>query len=272
MEVLDLDGRRLATWNRGEGTPLLFIHGVGTSGALWQNDLSELATGCRVIVYDRRGYGVSSESPGDWESHREDAAALLEKLGAEPAVVVGYSGGAMIALDLALQRPELVRALVLLDPAVNLKHCLTPGLIRHMSTARLLNRLGRPRRGAEHWLRYVSGYPSGGSAFDRAPVERRRALLDAAGGIFADTDCGLGNVPEDRLGRVEIPTTIVDCKLSPSFLRRSCGRLRELMPHAREVTFEESGHHVGIDAREELVGLLRDVVARTQVSAPVADA
>jgi pimeloyl-ACP methyl ester carboxylesterase len=179
----------------------------------------------------------------------------------------------MIALDLALQRPELVRALVLLDPAVNLKRCITPGLVGHMSAAKLLNRLGRPRRGAAHWMRYVSGYPSGGSAFDRAPVERRKALVDAAGGIFADADSGLGGVPEDRLSRLEIPTTIVDCKLSPSFLRRSCGRLQELMPQARAVTFEESGHHIGVDAREELVGLLRDVVARgAEASAPVTDA
>jgi len=272
MEVVDLGGRRLATWDRGDGTPLLFVHGVGTSGALWQSDLSALVDDCRVIAYDRRGYGSSSESPGNWESHREDAAALLEKLGAKPAVVVGYSGGAMIALDLALHRPELLRALVLLDPAVNLKSCITPGLVGHMATARLLNRLGRPRRGAEVWLRYVSGYPSGGSAFERAPVERRRALLDAAGGIFADADSGMGNVPEDRLGRIETPTTIVACTLSPSFLRRSCGRLRELMPQAREVTFEESGHYVGLDAREKLVALLRDVVAGARVSAPVADA
>src|SRR5918995_3521360 len=154
MEVVDLDGRQLATWDRGEGTPLLFIHGVGTSGALWQTDLAELAVDCRVIVYDRRGYGESSESPGDWEAHREDAAALLDKLGAKPAVVVGYSGGAMIALDLVLQRPSLVRALVLLDPAFNLKRCITPGLVGHMLAARLLNRLGRPRRGADHWMRY----------------------------------------------------------------------------------------------------------------------
>ena len=166
---------------------------------------------------------------------------MLVKLSAAPAVIIGYSGGAMIALDLALQRPELVRALVLLDPAFNLKRCVTPGLVGHMSAARLLNRLGQPRRGARHWMRYVSSYPSGGCAFDRSPVERRTALLESAGGIFADADSGLGNVPEDRLGRIELPTTIVDCKLSPSFLRRSCGRLRELMPQARTVTLEQSG-------------------------------
>ena len=272
MRVVELDGRRLATWDRGEGTPLLFIHGVGTSGALWQSDLAELSADCRVIVYDRRGYGASSPSPGDWDAHREDAAALLDALGAKPAVVVGYSGGAMIALDLALQRPELVRALVLLDPAVNLRHCMTPGLVGHMSAARLLNRLGRPRRGAAHWMRYVSGYPSGDSAFDRAPIERRNALLAQAGGIFADADAGLGNVPEVQLGRIGIPTTIIDCKLSPSFLRRSCGRLSRLMPQAHTVTLEQSGHHVGFDAREELIAILRDTVGeRAKPSASVAD-
>lgn len=260
MQMIDLEGRQLAAWERGEGTPLLLIHGVGTPGALWQQDLAELAGDCRVIAYDRRGYGGSSESPGNWEGHRDDAAALLDELGAKPAVVVGYSGGAMIALDLALQRPELFRALVLLDPAVNLKHCMTPGLVGHMLTARLLNRLGRPRRGAEHWMRYVSSYPSGGSALDKSPAERREALLASAGGIFADADSGMGGVPEDRLAGIEIPTTIVECKLSPSFLRRSCGRLRELMPQARTVTLEQSGHHVGFDAREELIALLRDIV------------
>jgi pimeloyl-ACP methyl ester carboxylesterase len=269
VQLIDLDGRRLAIWDRGEGTPLLFIHGVGTSGALWQADLADLGADCRVIVYDRRGYGASSESPRDWKEHREDTAALLDKLAAKPAVVVGYSGGAMIALDLALQRPELVRELVLLDPAVNLKRCVTPESIRRMLTARLLNRVGRPRRGAAHWMRYVSSYPSGGSAFDRSPVERRKAVLDNAGGIFADADSGLGDVPKDRLGRIEIPTMIVDCKLSPSFLRRSCKRLRELMPQARTTTLEQSGHHIGIDARVELVALLRDVVTKHEkASAP----
>lgn len=267
MEVIDLDGRRLATWHRGEGTPLLFIHGVGTSGALWQADLADLAADCRLIVYDRRGYGASSESPRDWEAHREDAAALLDRFDAEPAVLVGYSGGAMIALDLTLRRPELVRALVLLDPAVNVKRCMTPGLIRHMLTARLLNRLGRPRRGAEHWMRYVSSYPSGGSGFDKLPVERRVTLLDNAGGVFSDADAGLGGVPEGRLASIGVPTTIVDCELSPSFLRRSCERLRQLMPQARTVTLQHSGHYVGIDARAELLALLRDVLASGDESA-----
>ena len=267
MQPIELDGRTLSTWDTGDGTPLLLIHGVGTSGELWQSDLTDLAADCRVIVYDRRGYGASSPSPRDWHAHRDDAAALLDHLNTGPAVVVGYSGGAMVALHLALDRPDLVRALVLLDPAVNLKHCMTPGLVRHMSTAKLLNRLGRPRSGAAHWMRYVSGYPSGGSGFDRSPPARRDTLLGNAAGIFADAESGLGDVPEEQLASLGVPTTIVDCRLSPPFLRKSCARLRELMPQARTVTFEQSSHHIVVDARDELLTVLREAVVadRTRV-------
>jgi pimeloyl-ACP methyl ester carboxylesterase len=246
------------TWDRGEGAPLLLIHGVGASHALWQTDRADLAglgTGCSVVVYDRCGDGSSAESPR------------------EPAVVVGSGGGAMIALDLVLQRPKLVSEPVLLDPAANIKRCSGSGLIGHMLTASLLNRLGRQRRGAEHWMRYVSSYPSGGSGFDRSPVERRATLLDNAAGILADADAGRGDVAEKRLASIDTPTTIVDCRLSPSFLRRSCERLRELTPQTRTVTFELSSHHVSIDARDELPALLRGMVARPgDPSAPAATA
>ena len=268
MQMLEIDEGRLAYWDAGAGTPLVLIHGVGTSGELWADDIAELADRCRLIVYDRRGYGASSASPRSWEAHRDDAAALIEALGAAPAIVVGYSGGAMVALDLALQRPELVSALVLLDPAFALRHCMTPGFVRHMLTAKLLHRLGRSRRGAEHWMRYVGSYPSGGSAFAKASAQRREKLLANASGIFADAGSGLGgHVPEERLAHLGIPVTIVDCRLSPPFLRKSCERLRGLMPQAQSVTLEHSGHHIAVDARTELLGALaapleRDGAAR----------
>lgn len=269
MDLLELEGRHLAYWDEGQGTPLVFIHGVGTSGELWHADLAELSADCRLIVYNRRGYGASSASPRDWRAHRDDAAALIDALEVAPAVVVGYSGGATVALDLALHRPELVGELMLLDPAFAIKRCITPGFLRAVATAQVLRRLGRERGGAAQWMRYVASYSTGGSAFDRASAERREQLLANAGAVFADSDSGsLDHVPEDRLAGISAPTTIVECRLSPPFLRRSSERLRRLMPQARTVTFEHSGHHIGVDAREELVQLLRDIVsARAPASA-----
>ena len=222
---------------------------------------------CRLIVYDRRGYGASSESPRDWQAHREDAIALIDALRAAPAVLVGYSGGSIVALDLALKRPDLVTSLVLLDPAFNLKRCLTPGFVRALAGAQLLRRVRGERRGAEHWMRYVASYSTGGSAFDKAPAERRERLLENSAAIFDDFASGGGeHVDETRLADIDVPVTIIEAGLSPAFLRRSCERLKRLMPQARTVTLANSGHHVGLDAADELLGILREATTAAAAS------
>lgn len=264
MDTLDLDGVRLAFWDQGSGQPFVFVHGVGTSGELWAGDLAPLARDCRLIVYDRRGYGLSSGSPRDWRAHREDAIALIDELGAAPAVLVGYSGGSIVALDLALERPDLVRSLVLLDPAFNLKRCLTPGFVRALAGAQLLRRVRGERRGAELWMRYVASYSTGGSAFDRAPPERRERLLENSPAIFDDFASGGGeHVDEARLADIGVPVTIVEASLSPPFLRRSSERLKRLMPQARTITLADSGHYIGLDAADELLGILREATTAT---------
>jgi esterase len=261
LRMLELPAGRLAYWDVGNGASSLFVHGAGTSGEIWVGDLAELARDGRLIVYDRRGYGASSESPRDWRAHREDAAALIEALEAAPAQVVGYSGGSIVALDLALERPELVASLVLVDPAFNVRRCVTPGLLRALWTTRLLRRARGDRAAAEHWLRFISGYPIGGSAFDRISPERRELLLRNAGGLFADlASVGGAHVDESHLRDLEVPVTIIEAGLSPSFLRRSARRLRRLIPQARVVMLEQSGHHVGVDARDELLATLRGAV------------
>ena len=93
------------------------------------------------------------------------------RLRAAPAVFVGYSGGSIIAMDLALERPDLLRSLVLLDPAFNLKRCLTPGLVGALVRAQLLRRARGERRGAESWMR--RSRPASGRAAQRRTMQKR---------------------------------------------------------------------------------------------------
>jgi pimeloyl-ACP methyl ester carboxylesterase len=259
MKLLELNEGRLAYWDSGRGAPLVFIHGVATAGELWARDLEPLAAGHRLIVYERRGYGRSSASPRNWRSHRDDAAALIDALDAKPAVLVGYSAGASIALDLFTSRPDVVRSLVLVDPAVNLRRCITPGFLKAMIGARLLRALSGERLGAEYWVRYVTSYSTGGSGFDRSSPERRETLLANASGIFADSASGLPPfIDDDCLAAIKVPITLIEAKLSPPFLRRSCSRLRAALPQARVSTIANAGHHITVDARDELLAILRE--------------
>lgn len=118
------------------------------------------------------------------------------------------------------------------------------------------------------WAGGRLAYSTGGTAFDKAAPERRAILLANASGIFADADSINDAQPdESRLASIPAPVTIVEATLSPPFLRRSCARLRELMPQARVVTMENVGHHITIDARAELLAILREALAGTDLPA-----
>jgi 3-oxoadipate enol-lactonase len=91
----------------GEGVPILLIHPAGSTASTWGSATAELARVGRVITYDRRGYARSGGEPvRSISTHTADAAALLECLRTPPAVVVGTSAGAAIAVDVAVRRPD----------------------------------------------------------------------------------------------------------------------------------------------------------------------
>jgi pimeloyl-ACP methyl ester carboxylesterase len=99
---------------------MALVHGSWTDARTWDHVLPALSAGFRVLAYDRRGHS-RSERPATPGSVREDAAdlaGLLESLGPAPAHVVGNSFGAGVALRLAIDRPELVRSLIVHEPPV----------------------------------------------------------------------------------------------------------------------------------------------------------
>jgi 3-oxoadipate enol-lactonase len=97
----------------GKGSPLLFIHGLGSSTEDWSAQIEAFRDEYRVIAVDLRGHGRSEKVPGPRtvQSLADDVAALLRALGAVPAHVVGVSLGGMVSLELAACHPEVVRTL-----------------------------------------------------------------------------------------------------------------------------------------------------------------
>ncbi len=127
-EFLQVEGLEIHVQQAGSaGTPLVLLHGFGASTFSWREVLAPLAQSRRVIAFDRPGFGLSQRPlppyPGDTNPYRQSAqaeltAALLDALGIDRAVLVGNSAGGTIALLTALEHPERVAALVLVDAAV----------------------------------------------------------------------------------------------------------------------------------------------------------
>jgi pimeloyl-ACP methyl ester carboxylesterase len=101
---------------RGQGPEVLIIAGLGDPVEAWQFQLDGLADRYRLTAYDARGVGRTPmpEEPLTVPAAAEDAAALLQALAVPAAHVVSQSGGSVIAQELALRHPELVRSLVLI--------------------------------------------------------------------------------------------------------------------------------------------------------------
>jgi pimeloyl-ACP methyl ester carboxylesterase len=93
----------------GEGDPVLLIHGGLGNADIWEAQVTALSARYQVIVADSRGHGRSTLVSGQQLHYRDmadDYVALLTSLGIEKAALVGWSDGAIIALDIAMRYPE----------------------------------------------------------------------------------------------------------------------------------------------------------------------
>lgn len=162
MASVRIDDVDLHYREHGAGSPLLLIHGNGGGADVWGDTVGALATDFRVITYDRRGFGRSTHPPiRDWRRHGCDAAGLVRALHAVPATVLGWSGGGITALDLAVAEPGLVSALVLAEPPLHAKRHLTARMAATMIRAQLLRRTRGEQAAVEHFYRWASRYTSG---------------------------------------------------------------------------------------------------------------
>ncbi|MGW4243964.1 alpha/beta fold hydrolase [Nocardia sp. NPDC004722] len=104
------------------GPVVLALHGLTGHGERWRQLADDHLPDVRILAPDLRGHGRSpGVPPWDFETLVDDLAALLRAETSEPVVVLGHSFGAATAVHLAHRRPELVRGLVLLDPAIGLE-------------------------------------------------------------------------------------------------------------------------------------------------------
>jgi pimeloyl-ACP methyl ester carboxylesterase len=225
-QIVHVPGCEVACSVRGEGPPVLLVHGIADRGAGW-SALAERLAGRRVIAYDRRGYGAST-APAPYErttvaEQAEDAAGVLAALAGAPAVVCGRDLGALVALDLAKRHRPRVAGVVAVDPPL---YAFSPRATEALSAERI---------GLEERLR-----DSGAAGAVRAWLSARGAAaprLEWAGddhaAFFADF-AGLATWPVRRreLRALEVPLAVLLSERAPEHVRAAAEALAELVPGA----------------------------------------
>jgi pimeloyl-ACP methyl ester carboxylesterase len=118
-QYAEVDGVSMWYDDRGNGDPLVLLHGGLTDTRDFTGNLAALAGRFRLLLPERRGHGHTAdvEGPLTVEVMARDTIAFLDEVVGEPARLAGYSAGAAVALRVAVDRPDLVDRLVLISGA-----------------------------------------------------------------------------------------------------------------------------------------------------------
>jgi pimeloyl-ACP methyl ester carboxylesterase len=249
----------------GNGEPLVLIHGLGSCGEDWAPQVAHFRDRFQVVVLDLRGHGHSSKPRGPYSIpvFAQDTADLLRALQLGPAHVVGISLGGMVAFQLAVDAPELVKSLTVVNsgpavPAATFKQRL-PLNIR----LAYLRFLGLPRMAKMIAKRL---FPEPDQASLRAAFVTRLAANDkhcyreSLKAIF-------GWSVVDRLGAIRCPVLVLtaDQDYAPVELKRAYA---QRLADARVVVIPDSRHALPMEKPRQFNAALDEFLTSLAAGRP----
>jgi 3-oxoadipate enol-lactonase len=225
----------------GAGPPVLLLHGLGSCAADWAPQIDALAPAYTVVGVDLRGHGESGRPPGPYSMpmFAGDLVHLLETLALGPAHVVGMSLGGMVAFQLAVDAPALVRTLVVVNSAPAVVPRTAGEWLALQSRVWGLKLLGL-RRVAQRVA--AINFPEPAQKSMRDALAARIAGNDPAA-YRAAMDAIVGWSVADRIGSIACPALVVsgDHDYTPVSLKEAyAARMRDarvaVVPRSRHVT------------------------------------
>lgn len=244
MPYLTVDGARLYYQESGSGRPLLFVHGLGSSGQDWESQVVHFDDRYRVLRIDLRGHGRSECTPGPYHiaQFSRDVAVVLRKLDAVPAHVVGLSMGAMVAFELGADASQLVRSLVIANSVADTRLHTWQDVWFYLSRRAAVQVLGM-RRVGQLLARRLFVKPDQEEV--RHKFVERWVANDKEAYLWA-VDAIMRWSIQDRLGQITAPTLLLasDEDYTPV---ASKNRIAARMPNARLVVFDDARHALPVE-------------------------
>lgn len=230
---------------RGQGVPVIFIHGTLGDYSVWESQLGPFAATYRAVAYSRRYNYPNSNTLEPKHSavvEAEDLAALIKTLGLEKVHLVGHSYGGYAALLLAIKHPELVRTLTLAEPPVVFAgDKLDETKQRVIEQARAAFKNGN----AEDAVRAIVDSTEPGK-YDKIPKPFHALLLRNAPELKALVTSTEMYPPldRDRVRKLTVPTLLLSGEKSPRSLKSATDELERLLPEMgqKRVTIADADH------------------------------
>lgn len=242
--TLETDGVRIAYDVTGEGPPVLLLHGGGGDSTWWGDLIPRLASDHMVVTMDSRGHGRSSfdDRQITYRLMADDALALLDELNIDRTDIVGWSDGAIIALDIALRQPERLGRMV------------AYGVNFDLSGYRGSDTEPRSSPGAEL---FIAEHP--GRYLEQSPhPERWEEFLANSRRMWASEP----NWTEDDMRSIQTPILVLD-GIEEEVIEIDHARLlAELLPNGTLELMPGTGHFAMIDQPDEFARIVTEYLER----------
>jgi len=269
MPTVETNGIETYYERRGDGPPVVFVHGAIVDHTQWAPQLDALADEYIVVAYDVRGHGRTGGSNRETYSvdlFAEDLAALIDALDLDRPVVCGLSMGGCIAMTYAGRYPDELSGLVLADtfgpvPLTLGERIQREALRLTIPPARLIG-YERVER-AMVWLqRRVAGEGVAGD-YDRIEAIRERGPTMSTA-EFAKVIRALATFDRTAvdLGAIDVPTLTLYGEHDAGFVRRQTRSLGSLIGHATLLVVPHAGHASNLDNEAFVDGAIRGHLRR----------
>jgi pimeloyl-ACP methyl ester carboxylesterase len=265
-----LEAPGLAAEEHGAGPPVVLVHGALGDYRQWSPIAAALATDCRVVAISRRYHWPNPPPAKDviysYESHADDLAVLLRRF-EQRIHLVGHSYGAGVALVAALAAPELVRSLVLIEPAFGSVLSqpaaeLQPEIESRnaaMAAVQALAGAGDDEGASETLIDWVQG---GTGGFGRLPDQAKRVLLDNASTIGPTFRVAARNVTRDQLAAFRAPVLVLNGERTRVWYRLIGKTVAASIPGAEAATIPASSHMAIVENPSATAALLGAFLSR----------
>jgi pimeloyl-ACP methyl ester carboxylesterase len=273
MSSIDRNGVRVAFAEAGRGEPALLLHSSASSSIQWRSLTETLRARCRVLAPDLYGYGETDPWSGSAPLRLTCEVALAEAVLARcpgPVHLVGHSYGGAVALRFAVERPERLASLTLIEPVAF--HLLRSapgtspdhGLLREIAAlaASVIHAVARgdDRGGMAGFVDYWNG----AGAWGRMQPELQTALARRAGKVALDFEATMNEPTSiDALRLIGVPTLVLRGTRSPRPTRRIAELLAETLPNARLRTIDGAGHMLPLTCPEAVNAAVAEHVFRS---------
>jgi len=254
LKSLKLDGYKISYIDIGEGEPVVFVHGTISDYSVWEAQMDAFSENYRAIALSRRYAYPNDQTTSDSndysvKAHAKDLIGFLQKMDLGPVHLVGHSFGGYTSIILALERPDLIKSLILLEPPVF-------SLLENVPeaeglTAEFFNKVVIPASKAfsenddeAATALFIDGVMGDSLYFDKAPQNEKRMWLAntpelkifASGAdLFPLLNC-------QDFEKLKVPVLLIKGELAPKILRLASDQLHKCIQNSELKELPNASH------------------------------